>query len=626
MSDESPALDAATFLDVAVRENMLSSDVARAVVEQAGDSSKTPSQFLVDTGRLTPIQGEAIEGLLAPDSIAKGYQVVGLLGYGGIGIVYQARQPSLDRIVALKTISTARLAASQGDTLPTAVPRFQQEAVTVAKFKHPNIVTAYDFGADGDRLYLAMEMVEGTDLDAFVKKRRRLDETLAWRLARQVASALSHAQEWGIIHRDIKPGNLLLTEPPTGYPLPDGVPLLKVTDFGLARLNTTGLDSQETRLTVAGATMGTPHYMAPEQIDNTEVTQAADIYALGATVFQMLTGAPPFDGLSMIKVFAAKLAGEKIPLDKLPETTSDQTRDLLAAMLAPQAADRPQDYDELIVQIDRVIDVTREKTQVGATVLLEPPVAGSANDSVSLSADTVLSDSKNRRPGKAWRRRLSWAAGLAILLAPALLFLPSLTSPIPPTPRYELATSSDAEAPLFFGTSIGKWKNLGGVGIAKQPAGFLAFGNMIWRELDDAAQMLGNPDHFGLQFSVVLDEAQAVECLFDTTPTGEGPAVLIEPQRATIGGVAGQGEPFTPLDEPVALRRAATNPEISICITRDEQFWFVWQLPPGGAQRLLGALPVAADPPTEIRFRAQGGKVYLGNVLMVKLERRTEGG
>ena len=288
---------------------MLTEACARDLAKQLDASDLPPAQRLVEIGRLTPIQVEAIEGLLAPQSVAAGYEVLGLLGYGGIGIVYRARQPSLDRVVALKTISTARVQQASGGNTSSALARFQQEAVAIAKLKHPNIVTAYDYGAGDDRLYLAMEMVDGIDLDTFIREKRRVDEVTAWRLAKQTAAALSHALEFEIIHRDVKPANLLLTDPPAGYPLPPDTPLLKVTDFGLARLNANQSSDEATRLTVTGATMGTPHYMAPEQIDDAQVSSPADIYALGATVYHMLAGEPPHAGMSLIKIFAAKLRG-----------------------------------------------------------------------------------------------------------------------------------------------------------------------------------------------------------------------------------------------------------------------------------------------------------------------------
>ncbi|MEM6656298.1 MAG: protein kinase, partial [Planctomycetota bacterium] len=216
--------DAAAFLDAAIGHGMLTKACGGELQKKHRGSGTPIAQFCVDAGRLTPIQARAIDGLLRPESVADGYEIVGLLGYGGIGVVYRARQPSLDRVVALKTIGGEELAAT------SAAARFQQEARAIARLKHPNIVTAYDYGrcsgrAADSRFYLAMELVDGTDLDGYIRRRHgpeavALGEREAWLIVQQVAAALAHAHEAGIVHRDIKPANLLLATPPAGYPLP----------------------------------------------------------------------------------------------------------------------------------------------------------------------------------------------------------------------------------------------------------------------------------------------------------------------------------------------------------------------------------------------------------------------
>src|SRR5262249_28528733 len=147
-------------------------------------------------------------------------------------------------------------------------------------------------GRHEGRLYFAMELVEGEDVEQRVEQRGPLDEATAWGLARQAASGLAHAAGFGIVHRDVKPANLLLVEPPAGFPLPHGLPLVKIADFGLAFLAEEA--ETRTRLTATNATVGSPHYMPPEQLEGASVDVRADIYALGATVYHMLAGQPPF--------------------------------------------------------------------------------------------------------------------------------------------------------------------------------------------------------------------------------------------------------------------------------------------------------------------------------------------
>ena len=141
----------------------------------------------------------------------------------------------------------------------TSLARFEQEALAVARLRHPNIVAAYDFGRHQGRLYFVMELIEGIDVEKTIEQEGPLDERVAWKLVRQAAAGLSHAASAGIIHRDIKPANLLLVEPPSGFELPGGLKMVKITDFGLAFLSR-DVDVK-TRLTQQNTAIGSPHYL-----------------------------------------------------------------------------------------------------------------------------------------------------------------------------------------------------------------------------------------------------------------------------------------------------------------------------------------------------------------------------
>jgi nitrous oxidase accessory protein NosD len=204
------------------------------------------------------------------------------LGEGGMGAVYRARDANLDREVALKVLPRHAVAD------PDAVARFQREAKALAKVGHANVIHAHDAGADRGRHFLVMEYAEGVNLAAVLRERGRLAPGLAADYARQAALGLQHAHERGLVHRDVKPGNLLLTR--------DGV--VKLLDLGLARF----LQDQvsDTGLTREGAGMGTPDYMAPEQFrDAHHADSRADVYSLGCTLFHLLTGRVPFPGSSL---------------------------------------------------------------------------------------------------------------------------------------------------------------------------------------------------------------------------------------------------------------------------------------------------------------------------------------
>jgi serine/threonine protein kinase len=271
-----------------------------------------------------------------------GYEILGVLGKGACGIVFRARQVKLDRIVALKMVLSERTATAK------ALARFDKEAVSLAKLKHPNIVAIHDCGHHIGQPYFAMELLDGEDLGRRLERSGPFDEFTAWHIARQTAAALAHAAELGVFHRDIKPANLFLTQPPTGYPLPPGIPLVKVTDFGLAFTRQTGDEATDARLTAAGVVLGTPVYMPPEQFAGSEIDHRADIYALGATLFHILSGQPPFDGSSMWEIMVQK--SETDP--RLDTQVSPESADLVAAMMTEDPEDRIGTYQELLDRID----------------------------------------------------------------------------------------------------------------------------------------------------------------------------------------------------------------------------------------------------------------------------------
>ena len=202
------------------------------------------------------------------------FHVERLLGQGGMGEVYLARQVSLDRPVALKVLRP------EWTSNPTYMARFEAEAWAAAKINHPNIVHIYSLGGVESLRYIAMEYVQGTNLREYLQKKGVPDLALALAIMRQAGLAVGAAGEAGLIHRDIKPENLLLTK--KGQ--------IKVADFGLARLP----DAERMHLTAPGMTLGTPMYMSPEQVQGHEVDHRSDLYSLGVTFYHMLAGQPPF--------------------------------------------------------------------------------------------------------------------------------------------------------------------------------------------------------------------------------------------------------------------------------------------------------------------------------------------
>lgn len=227
--------------------------------------------------------------------IAGRYRLIAPLGEGGMATIWRAIDEQLDREVAIKLLRT------QYGNDPGFTARFKQEARSAGSLSHPNIVPVYDYGtdqADGTQ-YIVMQLVEGDDLATLLRERGTLSTDDAVRVTIGVASALEAAHRRGIVHRDVKPGNILITD--------DGD--VKVTDFGIARA------VSEASMTVTGTTLGSVHYFSPEQARGDEVTGASDVYALGIVLYEMLTGRRPFEGDS-----AAGVALKRLNEDPQPPT------------------------------------------------------------------------------------------------------------------------------------------------------------------------------------------------------------------------------------------------------------------------------------------------------------------
>lgn len=249
----------------------------------------------------------------------EGYDVECILGHGGMGVVYKAKDRQLDRFVAIKMM----LAGPYANPLDLA--RFRREAEAVAALRHPNIVRIHDEAAG--QQHFVMEFVDGVDLNALVRKRGPLPVADACEVVRQAALGLQHIHEHGLVHGDIKPSNLMLT--PAGQ--------VKVLDLGLAR--PAHKSSQEGQITSPGQFLGTLDYMAPEQCDNSHTIDVrADIYGLGCTLYHLLAGGPPFAAYSL--PYQKLRAHVETPVPPLCEQRLDVPRPLTAALVRMLAKDR----------------------------------------------------------------------------------------------------------------------------------------------------------------------------------------------------------------------------------------------------------------------------------------------
>src|SRR5262245_10511784 len=230
------------------------------------------------------------------------YEILEELGRGAMGVVYRAKDPAMDRVVAVKTIISVALASPQGSEFRE---RFYREARTAGALAHPGIVSVFDVGEHEGMPFLVMEFIDGRTLADIAKKGERLSVDRISEFGGQIARALGHAHQRGVVHRDIKPANILLT---LGHA--HGVERPKITDFGVAKL-------AEGQTTLTGQMVGTPAFMPPEQFTGAPIDGRSDIFSLGVMLYWMATGEQPFPGESITSVSYKIVQTEPIPPRKL---------------------------------------------------------------------------------------------------------------------------------------------------------------------------------------------------------------------------------------------------------------------------------------------------------------------
>jgi serine/threonine protein kinase len=319
--------------------------LADGELSAASASDADPGRFaadLVERGLLTRFQAKHVLAGKADLLKIDGYVLLDKIGEGGMGAVYRARHQQMDRIVALKTLKVGR----SGKHRQGALDRFRREVKVAAKLVHPNIVTAFDAGVTDRFHYLVMEYVAGCDLGARVKQQGPIGWRVATEIIIQAARGIGHAHACGVIHRDIKPGNLLC----------DAAGCIKVLDLGLARLGLEETQEGEDQLTVAGQIMGTPDFMAPEQaIDATTCSVPADIYSLGCTLYAITTGGMMYAASSAI---AKLMAHRNNPIPSLAVAPWDVPGSIDRAyqkMVAKNPTDRFQSMDEAIAAFEKAL-------------------------------------------------------------------------------------------------------------------------------------------------------------------------------------------------------------------------------------------------------------------------------
>ncbi len=372
------------ILEIAAAQGMLTQESYDTVSTLDGDvCDQAIARDLISTATI-----DLLRPLADADRFLPGYHIEELIGQGGAGAVYRARQTALGRNVALKLLKSGVLEDA------TVTARSQLEARIGASLQHPGIVTVYDYGVHQQRIYLALELLTGESLESLIDRAGALDPQESLRIVRQVAAALRYANSEGVVHRDIKPGNLMLTDDNAGTSDLASGKVVKVTDFGLA-FNSERANA--TRLTVAGATLGTPCYVAPEQLESTDVDQRADIYALGATLFHMVTGQQPFGNANGFKALAAKMQGSEEWLEAMDDSVPQPVRQLIIDMTKSDPASRIPDYEALATRVEKTLN-------------------GEMPDRIAVH--TKSNDEPSTPPAPKSRSRTRWLliAGLALLV------------------------------------------------------------------------------------------------------------------------------------------------------------------------------------------------------------------
>ncbi len=337
------SLSTAQFLAILEQSNLLAADRMAKLRRRIQESAEPPdvermARSLVEGAYLTPWQARQL--LAGRHSFFIGrYKLLDRIGKGGMGVVFKAQHAVMDRLVAIKLMAHSLLAN------PRAVARFNREVKTAAALHHPNIIAAYDADSAGNTHFLVMEYAQGRDLNDWLRTMGPLPVAAACEFAMQAAEGLAHAHRQKMVHRDIKPVNLLVT-----WNVETNRPLVKILDMGLARF--VSEVQEEGGVTQLGQAVGTPDYIAPEAAQNFMVADIrADIFSLGCSLYKLLSGQLPFGGNNTMEKLLARMTADAAPLRGARKDIPEVLEAVIAKMLARDPAKRYQTPAELAVAL-----------------------------------------------------------------------------------------------------------------------------------------------------------------------------------------------------------------------------------------------------------------------------------
>lgn len=399
------SLDDTQFARLVVERKLCTAnevELVRAEQKALSDGQKTTLvDLLLQHGYITHSQIKRLNMAMDEDSMYRpaqqipGFQIISKIGQGAMAVVFKAKQLSLDRIVAIKVLPK-RLSEN-----PEFVERFYREGRAAARLNHANIVQAFDVGESSGYHYFVMEYIDGKTVFDLIIDGRPVDEKQAIRIIIQCAKALHHAHQQGLIHRDVKPKNLMITN--------EGV--VKLADMGLAR----EMRDYVTATAEAGRAYGTPYYISPEQIrGEIDIDARADIYGLGATFYHMVTGKVPFDGTTPSAVMHKHLKEPLVPADHVNKALTSGVGEIIEVMMAKSRDDRYPSMEELSTDLEAILDgePPLHARQKYDHKLLANLATGSA-----VQPQAQATDSSSSSP----RISVQWVLVLGVLLAISVL-------------------------------------------------------------------------------------------------------------------------------------------------------------------------------------------------------------
>lgn len=349
-----------------------------------------------DGALLRPIIQDPLIGTV----LAGNYEILEVLGQGGMGVVYRGKHSLMERVVAIKMLLSQLIS----DT--NSVKRFQQESKAAARLKHPHIIDVYDFGiSPAGQPYIVMEFLEGTPLSDLIKKEGQLGVERSIKVIAQACDALDHAHKQGVVHRDLKPSNIVLTQ------YDEEKDYVKVVDFGVAKLIEVGNNNEGQRLTQAGEVCGSPVYMSPEQCMGQDLDARSDIYSMGIVLYETLTGKLPILGKTMVDTMSKHISEAPVPFNEArPDLYIPERLEwVVLKAMAKDPALRHQTMEEFKLDLDLAIP------RPGKSTVLRTQEQKSPMDTIANFVKEV----------PIW----TWAAAVALMVAAGGIIVHAVTKP-----------------------------------------------------------------------------------------------------------------------------------------------------------------------------------------------------